>query len=37
MNIDRVYVALIKQATGRTLNRANGIVLLSKDVRYTLV
>ena len=30
MNIDRVYVALIKQATGRTLNRANGIVLLSK-------
>lgn len=37
MNIDRVYVALIKQATGRTLNRANGIVLLSKDARYTLV
>lgn len=37
MNIDRVYVVLIKQATGRTLNRANGLVLLSKDVRYALV
>lgn len=37
MNIDMVYVALIKQATGRTLNRANGLVLLSKDVGYTLV
>lgn len=37
MNIDRVYVALIKEATRRTLNCANGLVLLSKDVGYTLV